>query len=98
MTEITRQNEIVCAATFIKADGSAGNPTNAEAKVYYTDLAGGTGIETITLTQDADGVWRGIWDSSPAGAGPVEWTARCWGGFKGADQGTFYIKANRANT
>jgi hypothetical protein len=97
MAEITRQNEITCIATFAAADGSATVPTNAEATVKYLDLSGRSASVTFPLALQADGTWQAKWDSSVASAGLVEWVARCWGGIKGADQGSFYIKANGAN-
>lgn len=98
MPTFIRKNEIVCTGTFTATDGSGAVPTNAEAILYYKNISGAMETDQVTLTANAKGVWSGMWDSSNAQDGPVDWMIHCWGGLQAASEGTFFIRANKANT
>ena len=91
-----RKNALVCSGTFLAADGSGAQPANAELVVAYP-TASGPATETIALTV-TNGVWEGVWDSSAAISGRVEWMVHCWNGLVAATQGSFEVIANAANT
>jgi hypothetical protein len=97
MQVTVRGNEIVCSGTFTAQDGSDAEPTNAAFIVVYTNNSGVETSQSIPMTQDVDGVWSAIWDSTSCRSGKVSWKAQCWGGIKGAKQGTFTVMANDAN-
>jgi hypothetical protein len=99
MARFVRKNEIVCTGTFTATDGSGAVPLNAEAVLTYTNVSGATETDQIELAQNTvTGVWSGVWDSSNAQEGVVEWMIHCWNGLQAASQGSFYIVANKANT
>lgn len=97
MTKFTRRNEIVCSGTFTAVDGSTAQPSAAEAVLVYTSMSGAKATVVVPLTVGAAAVWSGVWDSSNAAPGLVEWMIHCWGGLVAATEGSFYIEANRAN-
>jgi hypothetical protein len=97
MARFTRQNELVCTGVFAPVDGSSAAPSAAEAVLVYVDQSGTQVTAHVAMSVGADGVWSGVWDSSAAGEGYVEWTIRCWGGLVAAMDGSFYISANKAN-
>ena len=91
MTEFVRESDLLISGTFIAADGTDVQPANAEAVISYIDLSGARRKATVALTLGADGLWRGYWDNSNS-QGHVDWKVRGWGGYKGADQGSFATK------
>jgi hypothetical protein len=93
---VTRKNEVIFSGVFVAADGSGAQPTNAEAVVAYKSLSGDERTATITLTNTA-GTWTGVWDTSDAEPGNVDYTVRCWGGVVAAQDGKITLKANRSN-
>ena len=93
---ITRLNEVVFSGLFVAADGSGAQPSNAEAVVTYLDLSGESQTANVVLA-NAGGTWSGVWDSSPAQAGCVDYTVHCWGGVVAAQDGKINIKANKSN-
>lgn len=93
-----RSNELLCTTTFTPVDGSGAVPLFAEAVLVYTNLSGSQSRAVVPLARGADGVtWSGVWDSSVAKAGAVDWKVRSWGGLVAVDQGTFHLTANLAN-
>lgn len=98
MSAITRGTEVICSGTFTAADGSGDTPTDAYFILSYTNNAGAADSATITMTQDVDGVWSGVWDSTLCREGRVDWRATCNGGLKVTKQGTFVVLANNSNT
>ena len=92
-----RKNSLICSGVFSALDGDPIQPTNAELVVVYNNPVGAPATETIPLGV-IDGVWSAAWDSSNAGPGRVEWMVHCWNGLVAADQGSFELIANRANT
>jgi len=96
MAKFVRKNKIVCRGTFVAEDGSGTQPSSAEAVLTYTNLSGGVSTDTVALANTA-GVWSGVWDSSNAGPGDVEWTIYGYGALVAALDGRFTIKANASN-
>lgn len=96
MAKFTRKNKIVVSGTFVAADGSGTQPTNAEAVLTYKNLSGATQTDTVALTNSA-GIWSGVWDSSNAAQGCVDWTIIGTGALVAALDGKFDISANRSN-
>lgn len=97
MQKFIRGNDIVCSGKFIPASGTT-QPATAVAKLSYKTLAGTPATSSVTLTKDANNIWSGVWDSTAAGDGYVDWVIQCNGGLHAASQGTFYLQANSANT
>lgn len=98
MSTFTRRALLMFTAKFLPLAGETGTPSAAEVKMSYKDLSGSERQETIPLTLDTDGeTWTCDWDTTNAGAGRVDWAARCWGGLQAAVQGHFNVAANTAN-
>jgi hypothetical protein len=96
--KVVRQNELTCVATFTPVDGSTATPSSARAKLVFTNLQGEKQTDTVTMTLQSDGkTWKGVWDSTVAKPGLVEWAITCAGGLKAASEGSFYVVANEAN-
>lgn len=98
MSSVTRGTEVICSGTFTALDGSGDTPTEAYFILSYTGNSGSTTTSTITMTQDINGVWTGIWDSTLCKEGRVDWRATCRGGLRATKQGAFVVLANNANT
>ena len=97
MSEFTRKNTLQCSGTFTPVNG-VGAPASAEAVLVYTNTSGATQTDRVALTLGTDGVtWTGLWDSSAAAPGCVQWAIHCWNGLQAAIDGEFTIKANAAN-
>ena len=97
MGTFVRKNELVCTGIFTPAPGQVGTPTSAELVLDYTNTSDVKTTEQIQMTVGTDGTWYALWDSSNCKGGSVEWMVHCWGGLVAATEGTFHIKANRAN-
>ena len=103
MPTFTRKNLIQVSATFLPPGFVAGSspptqPSSVEAVLRYCTLAGNAASATVPLTLQADGItWLGDWDSSAAGEGPVSWVIYGSGAVQAAQQGQFFIVANKAN-
>lgn len=98
MTEFTRYNELVLSAKFTPVPGQIGSPSAAEVRISYLDLSGSQRSVNIPLTLSEDGVtWTCVWDTTNAGPGHVDWTARCWGGLVASTEGNFHIRANASS-
>lgn len=96
--KVVRKNELTCVATFTPVDGSNAAPSNARATLVFKNLQDQKQVDTVPMTLQTDGkTWKGVWDSTVAAPGLVEWSIACDGGLKAAAQGSFYIAANDAN-
>lgn len=108
----TRKNLLVVTASFVAANGSGTQPTEAIAVVNYSDRITkkrtvanvGLAFNATLTTTDCDGnpvvqtnVWTGSWDSSAAADGVVEWLVYGDGALQAASQGRFNLLANLAN-
>lgn len=103
MARFVRKNSLVCSGTFTAVDGSGATPLNAELIIVYPTTVATLTTPSTTATATiglsvTGGVWSGVWDSSVAVAGRVDWMVHCWNGLVAADQGSFELIANRANT
>lgn len=98
MDSFIRKNKMLIAVSFAPVDGSSDEPTSAFCHLSYKRKGGKKWSETITLGKNPiTGKWTGVWDSSKAEAGEVDWVAESAGPVVGATQGTFLIEANDAN-
>lgn len=98
MSTFTRRSLLTFTAKFYALAGTVGTPSAAEVKLAYKDLSGSERQDTIPLVLGDDGeTWTCTWDTTNAGAGRVDWAARCWGGLQAATQGHFTVAANTAN-
>lgn len=99
MPLFVRKNIVTFTVTFAASDGTATQPSAASAMLSYKDLAGSQHNASIPLVySSATNTWSGTWDSSAAGEGTVEWMIYGYGTLQAADQGSFAISANAANT
>lgn len=99
MTIYIRKNIATLNLTFTASDGSATQPSAAKARFVYNDLSGASHVDTIDLTLNpTTNTWQGTWDTSNSGDGTVSWMAWGFGTLQAADQGTFEVSANAANT
>lgn len=97
MTILVRKNILTFSLVFKASDGSAAQPTAAQAVLVYKNLAGVGHQDTINLVNSA-GAWTGTWDTSASGEGTVFWMAYGYGTLQAAAQGSFEVCANPANT
>jgi hypothetical protein len=74
-------------------------PSAAEAVLQFCNPARAVVTTTIPMTLGTDGMtWTCLWDSSACGGGSVNWVVYASGTVQSANQGTFQIVANSANT
>lgn len=92
-----RRNRLQFSVTFTPPPGIVAVPSAAHATLQYRDTSGALRTDTVQLVMQPDKSWTGVWDSSNAAQGRVEWMAWSEGALQCATQGAFEVKANRAN-
>ena len=98
MTVIVRKNAVIFTASFAAADGTTTQPVSAYTELRFKNTSGATTQVSISLTYDSvSNTWSGVWDSSAAAQGLVEWVVYGSGILEAATQGSFQIAANAAN-
>jgi hypothetical protein len=98
MPSFVRKNVVTLSTVFVAADGSATQPSEANAVITYNDQGGAAHQVSIGLTYNAvTGAWVGTWDTSASGEGTVDWMIYGFGTLQAAAQGCFEVYANQAN-
>jgi hypothetical protein len=100
---LVRKNQILISGTFSLpgADGVPAlvQPSSATLILSYTNTQEKVVMTTIAMTYDAGTeTWSGVWDSSDCKVGRVDWLVYSSGALVAADEGSFHIYANDANT
>jgi hypothetical protein len=73
-------------------------PTSVTCQLSYTDVHGNAALDSVGMSIDANSIWSGTWDSTPAGPGRVEWVVFSRGnGVVASTEGSFQLEANSAN-
>lgn len=93
-----RKNALIFTALFVPADGTVTQPTEANAVLKFKNTSGALTQVVIALTYNpTNNNWVGVWDSSSARQGNVDWMIYGDGSLVAAAQGSFQIDANSAN-
>lgn len=96
VSTIVRGNLVAFETSFLDAEGIPISPGSVTVTVDFVDGSGSRVSETITMSEDTDGEWSAVWDSSEAAAGRVYWAVRAYEP-PAADESFFKLAANRAN-
>lgn len=92
---VFRGNIVTFTSTFYDANNAVLNPTAPTLSIYYK--SNGTYITVTSNLALSANVWTGVWDSSNADVGLVEWHISGGTGVPIAQDGDFRIIANKAN-
>ena len=97
MDSFDLKNVMRCSFSFTASDGSNTQPSAAVCTVEYPRPDGTRKKEKVTLTYNSTaGRWSGLWDTSSAAPGRVDWLAECSGSLKGSLKGSFLLESNGA--
>lgn len=97
LREVVRGSVEEFTTTFTDQDGGAVTPASAELIVNYLGEDGErVSTEPITATEQTDGSWFALWDTSVAQPAQVDWVIRSTNPAS-AEQGSFMLVANLAN-
>ncbi len=94
--KIIRGSVVRFRATFVDPLNVALAPTSAATRVWYLDRSGASKVDEVAMTQDGL-AWVGVWDTTPAAPGEIDWTITCAGPVQGAKDGQFVLAANKSN-
>jgi hypothetical protein len=84
---------------YVPASSPPTQPTSSVAVLEFPSASGAQVSTTIPMSLGSDGVtWSCQWDSSACAGGVVDWVVFGSGTVQGANQGSFTIVANQANT
>lgn len=97
MPRFVRKNELLFSGAFTLLDGSVGVPTAVNLVLAYTNTLGRHVQTTIAMSATL-GIWTALWDTSDCKDGNVDWLVYSTGSLIAADEGSFEIYANTANT
>lgn len=95
LTTHVRGNEILFTAAPTDADGAPVVPGYVELQLSFIN-GGSRQNEVYAMTDQSDGTFRYVWDSSIADAGRVHWAVRSIDPAT-AEEGKFNLAANLAN-
>lgn len=93
---VIRGNTVELTSVFTDADGGPLNPSSAVAVVNFKNAGGDRESETVPMSEQSDGAWLGLWNSSNARPGRVYWSVRAENP-SAAEDGQFDLRANLAN-
>jgi hypothetical protein len=101
MTSFVRKSLItITAVARVPGQPLSVQPANGLLVLRYKQAGCCDTSVSIVMTNNGapDYVWSAVWDSSATPGGRVDWVAYFSGGVQAAQEGSFFVEANDANT
>jgi hypothetical protein len=97
VNQLVKGNSITFTTSFYNANNALVVPSGANLKVSYFVNFVATANTIVMSTADNGNTWTGVWDSSPADQGLVDWNIKSTGAQIVSEDGQVRVIGNAAN-